>query len=150
LSLAADPPDGFEQRVRDSFARQRLMSDLGARVTAVRPGEVEIELPFGERLTQQHGFLHGGLVATITDTACGYAALTLMRPGTAVLTVEYKINLLAPAQGECVVARGTVVRAGRRITVCRGDAYARDGGAERHVATMSATMIAVEDSGLSD
>ncbi len=89
----------LEERIRGSFERQRLMTDLGARLAAVRVGEVDVELPFAERLTQQHGFIHGGLVATITDTACVYAALTVMPLDAAVLTVEYKINFLAPARG---------------------------------------------------
>jgi uncharacterized protein (TIGR00369 family) len=143
---ALEPRDPeFEARVRESFARQGFMSTLGARLAAVAPGAVDVELPVADALTQQHGYLHAGAVAAAMDTACGYAALTLMDEDAAVLTVEFKVDLLEPAAGERVVARGRVLRAGRTLTVCRAEAAALDGGAERHVATMSATMIAVRD-----
>jgi uncharacterized protein (TIGR00369 family) len=132
-----------EERVRASFARQGLLATLGARITRVAPGEVDVELAFDERLTQQHGYLHAGALTTALDVACGYAALTLMPEEAAVLTVELKVNLLAPAAGERFLARGRVVRAGRTLTVCRGDAIAFSGDEERHVATMTATMMAV-------
>jgi uncharacterized protein (TIGR00369 family) len=132
-----------EERVRASFARQGFMRSLGAELATVVAGAVEIELPFGEGLTQQHGFLHAGAVAAVLDSACGYAALTLLPEGDEVLTVELKVSLLAPARGPRLRARGEVVRAGRTLTVCRGDAHAVDGGGEAtHVATMLATMIA--------
>lgn len=134
---------GFEARVRDSFARQRAMDTLGARLVRVAPGEVEVDLPFREELTQQHGFLHAGIVTTVLDTACGYAAFTLMPADAAVLSIEFKTNLLAPARGELLRARARVVRAGRTITVCAGDGWMLDGGEERHVATMLATMMTV-------
>jgi uncharacterized protein (TIGR00369 family) len=132
-----------EERVRASFARQGLLATLGARVTRVAPGEVDVELAFDERLTQQHGYLHAGALTAALDSACGYAALTLMPEEAAVLTVEFKVNLLAPAAGERFLARGRVVRAGRTLTVCRGDAVALAGEEERHVATMIATIMAV-------
>ena len=132
-----------EERVRASFARQGLLATLGARVTCVAAGEVDVELAFDERLTQQHGYLHAGALTTALDSACGYAALTLMPEEAAVLTVEFKVNLLAPAAGERFLARGRVVRAGRTLTVCRGDAVALAGDEERHVATMIATMMAL-------
>jgi uncharacterized protein (TIGR00369 family) len=132
-----------EARVRQSFARQTYMETLGAALVHVADGEVDIALPFSERLVQQDGFLHAGVIAGTTDSACGYAALTRMEAGADVLTVEFKINLLAPAAGERFVARGRVIRSGRTLTVCRGEAVAiRDGG-ERHIATMTATMIAI-------
>ena len=133
----------FEQAVRDSFAGQRMMATLGARLARVAAGEIEIRLRFREDLTQQHGFLHAGVVAAALDSACGYAAFSLMPADVAVLTVEYKINLLRPAQGELIVARGRVVRAGQTLTVCTGDAFAQTGGAEKAVATMLATIMAV-------
>jgi uncharacterized protein (TIGR00369 family) len=139
-----------ERRVRDSFARQRFMTLLGAELTLVEDGRVEIELPAAEQLTQQHGFLHAGVVAAAVDSACGYAALTLMPPDSAVLTVEYKINLLAPAEGDRLVARGRVLRAGRTLSTCAGDAYTFTAGAERHVATVTATMMCLRDRGLAD
>jgi uncharacterized protein (TIGR00369 family) len=129
-------------RVRQSFARQRYMAALGAEIVHVAAGEVDIALPFSEQLTQQDGYLHAGVVAGATDSACGYAALTMMEPGAEVLTVEFKINLLAPAAGEQFVARGRVLRAGRTLTVCRGEAVTIHEGQEKHVATMTATLIA--------
>lgn len=132
-----------EARVRQSFARQAYMETLGAELVHVDEGEVDIALPFSERLVQQDGFLHAGVVAGATDSACGYAALTCMDAAAEVLTVEFKIHLLAPAAGEQLVARGRVIRAGRNLTVCRGDAVTVSEGRERHVATMTATLIAV-------
>jgi len=140
----------FDVRVRSSFARQTLMLTIGARVTHVAPGEVDVELPFRDDLTQQHGFLHAGVVAAIIDSACGYAALTLMPPDAAVLTSEYKVNLLSPAAGDAIIARGRVLKAGRTLIVTRGDAFALKGGEEKLVATMLATMMAVRERGLQD
>ena len=133
----------FESRVRESFTRQRLMATVGARLTEVSPGEVVIELPFREDLTQQHGYLHAGIVTSVADSACGYAALTLMPEEAEVVSVEFKINLLSPALGERFVARGRVVRAGRNLTVCAGDVFAVDAGASKLVASMLGTMMAV-------
>jgi uncharacterized protein (TIGR00369 family) len=131
----------FASRVRQSFARQRLLATMGATLERVEPGEVEIRLPFREDLTQQHGFLHAGAITSVVDTACGYAALTLMPPGAAVLSVEFKVNLLSPGRGESFVARARVKRAGRTVTVVTGDVFALRGGEERLVATMLATMM---------
>jgi uncharacterized protein (TIGR00369 family) len=132
-----------EARVRRSFARQAYMETLGAELVRVAEGEVDIALPFSERLVQQDGFLHAGVVAGATDSACGYAALTRMDADAEVLTVEFKLNLLAPAAGERLIARGRVIRSGRSLSVCRGDAFSVDEGREKHVATMTATLIAV-------
>jgi len=140
----------YEARVRASFERQRFMQTIGAQLVRVAPGEVDVELPVREALTQQHGFLHAGALATVADSACGYAALSLMPAGAAVLSVEFKINLLAPAAGDHVVARGRVLRAGKTVTVCWGEVTAYDGASERLVATMVATMMTVRDRGLSD
>jgi len=145
---AKDP--AFAERVRSSFDRQRFMGTLGARLGRVAPGEVDIELPVAEALTQQHGFVHAGALASVLDSAAGYAALTLMLPGAAVLSIEFKINLLEPARGTSIVARGRVVRAGRTINVCRADAVALDGGRETLVATLTGTMMCVEGRGLGD
>jgi uncharacterized protein (TIGR00369 family) len=135
----------FEARVRESFARQRVMGTIGARLARVAPGEVEIELPFREDLTQQHGYLHAGIVAAVVDSACGYAAMSLAPSGAEVLSIEFKLNLLSPARGASFVARARVKRAGRNITVCTGDLYALDEGApEKAVATMLATMMTVK------
>ena len=134
-TFKAQDPD-FEARVRASFARQRVMGTIGARLSRVAPGEVEIELPFREDLTQQHGYLHAGVVAAVVDSACGYAALTLAPAGLEVVSIEFKLNLLSPAVGESFFARGRVKRAGRNVTVCAGDLFASAGGAEKAVATM--------------
>ena len=143
---AKDP--AFAERVRTSFARQEFMATLGARLGRVEPGEVDIELPVRDALTQQHGFVHAGALASVLDSAAGYAAFTLMPEGAAVLSIEFKINLLEPARGASIVARGRVVRAGRTISVCRADAIARDEGRETLVATLQGTMMCVERRGL--
>jgi uncharacterized protein (TIGR00369 family) len=146
-----EPVDpSFESRVRASFARQQLLATLGASLARVAPGEVDIALPFRAALSQQHGFLHAGALTSIVDTACGYAALTLMPPGAAVLSVEFKVNLLAPGKGDSFLARGRVLKAGRTISVCTGEVHASGRGEERLVATMSATMMTVHGRGFSD
>lgn len=134
---------GYEQRTRESFARQAAMRTLGATLAAVAPGRVEITLPWAEPLTQQHGFLHAGIVSTALDSACGYAGFTLMAADAAVLTIEFKINLLAPAQGERFRMVGTVIKPGRTVTVCEGHAYALDGQGEKLIAIMGCTLMAV-------
>jgi uncharacterized protein (TIGR00369 family) len=135
----------FEQGVRKSFAAQQLMATIGARLTRVAAGEIEIRVPFRPDLTQQHGFLHAGVVTSTLDSACGYAALSLMPEGAGVLTVEFKTNFLAPAKGEELIARGRVVRPGRTITVCEAEALMLTAGAETSVATMLATIMTVRD-----
>lgn len=135
----------FEERVRESFARQTLMGTIGARLARVSPGEVDIELLFREDLSQQHGYLHAGVVTAIVDTACGYSALSLMEAGADVLTIEYKINFVSPARGERLIARGRVTRPGRTITACAGDVFAVSEGGEKLVASMLATMISLRD-----
>jgi uncharacterized protein (TIGR00369 family) len=128
-------------RVRASFDRQGMMTTLGVEVIAVEPGRVEMSLRHDDRFTQQHGFLHAGAVASVLDTACGYAAYSVMPPDASVLTAAYTINLLAPAAGERFTITGEVVRAGRTLVVCRGEAFADDG--QRPFAVMQATMTAV-------
>ena len=135
----------FEARVRASFARQAFMAALGAELVAVSPGEVSIALSFREDLTQQHGFLHAGVAASVVDSACGYAALSLMPPGAGVLSVEFKVNLLAPAAGERFIATGRVVKPGRTLTVCAGEVAAERGGERTVVALMQATMMTLRD-----
>jgi uncharacterized protein (TIGR00369 family) len=147
-----EPRDpAFEARVRASFARQRAMHTIGACLVRVEPGEVELELPFRDDLTQQHGFLHAGIVTAIVDSACGYAALSLMERDAAVLSVEYKVNLLAPARGERMRAVGRVVKPGRTLLVCTGEVIAVTGDAESVVTIMQGTMMAVRDrAGMTD
>lgn len=142
---------GFEQRVQDSFARQRFMATLGATLEHVRPGEVLIALPFSEALTQQHGFLHAGVVVSVVDSACGYAALSLMEPGAGVMSVEFKVNLLAPAAGNRFVAMGRVIKSGRTLTVCHGELRAVQEDGEIVVAVLQGTMMTVRGrDGVSD
>ena len=136
---AQDP--NFEGRVRASFDRQPVMRTLGARLGRVAPGEVEVELPYRADLTQQQDIVHVGIVTAIVDNACSYAALSLSAPDTAVLAVEYKVNFVAPAKGDWLLARGEVVRPGGSITVCKGNVTAFDGSEELVVATMLATMM---------
>lgn len=134
----------WDSRVRASFARQRMMETIGAVLARVAPGEVEIRLPVRAHVAQHHGFVHAGALTTVVDTACGYAALTLMPPGAGVLTIEFKVNLMAPAKGEVIVARGRVVKPGRNVTFCHGDVFAVEDGGEKLVATMAATMMTVQ------
>jgi len=140
MSFVASNPQ-FEQRVRDSFARQAAMALIGARMTIVEPGRCTIELPVRDDLTQQHRFVHGGIVGMIADSAGGYAAFTLMPADASVLTVEYKLNMLAPAQGERLIARGEVLKPGRTLSVVRAEVWAVDGGKETRVAAMQQTPM---------
>ena len=133
-------PD-FERDLRDGFARQSLMSSIGARMVNVAPGEVDIAIDSRADLLQQNGFVHAGVLTSIADSACGGAALTLMPPSSDVLSIEFKVNLLAPAAAPRFVARARVLRAGRTITVCRADVFGIDGETETLVATMLGTMM---------
>ena len=136
---AADPD--YEMRVRDSFSRQPAMGLIGARISHIAPGAVDLELPHRDDLTQQHGFLHGGIVSMIADTAGGYAGYTLFPAEASVLTVEYKLNLLAPGQGETYVAEGRVVKAGRTLCVTIGEVYAIHDGKRVLCALMQQTLV---------
>jgi uncharacterized protein (TIGR00369 family) len=131
----------FAERVRDSFARQAAMRLIGATLTEVGPGAVTIDLPVREDLTQQHRYVHGGIVGMIADSAGGYAAFTLMPAEASVLTVEYKINLLAPAAGERLVARGTVVKSGRTLAVAHAEVFGITAGRQTLVASMQQTLM---------
>jgi len=135
----------YEQRTRDSFSRQNAMQTLGAALESVTPGRVTIAMAHRDSLTQQHGFIHAGMLAAALDSACGYAAFSLMPADAAVLTIEFKINLLAPARGPRFRFEGVVVKPGRTISVVDGRAlqFEADGGAEKLVATMSATVMTV-------
>jgi uncharacterized protein (TIGR00369 family) len=136
---------GYDARVRASFARQAFMATLGAEIARIEPGRFDIRMPIRDAFTQQHGFVHAGVLASIGDSACGYAAATLMPADVAVLSIEFKINLLAPARGEMLVARAHVVRAGRTVTVCQAEIVAVEEGQERVVATLTGTMMTVRD-----
>ena len=132
-----------EERVRTSFERQALMRTIGAKISAIAEGTVEISLSMRPDLTQQHGFLHAAVVTAILDSACGYAALTMMPPGSEVMSVEFKVNLLRPAAGDHFVARAKVKRAGKTLTVTEADCFTFRNGKETIVATMLGTMIRV-------
>jgi uncharacterized protein (TIGR00369 family) len=135
----------FEARVCASFARQTAMATLGIEIVSVGAGEVELRMPYVAAYTQQHGFIHAGIITTALDTACGYAAFSLMPDNAAVLTVEFKTNLLAPARGDYFLFRAHVVKPGRTITVCDAQAFAIEDGKEKLVATMTGTLMALFD-----
>jgi uncharacterized protein (TIGR00369 family) len=148
--MAAERPTFNPDRVRASFAKQRVMATIGASLESVEPGAVTIAMPPNASLTQQHGYLHAGIIATIADSACGYAALSLMPDDAAVLSIEFKTNMLAPADGERFIARGKVIKPGRTIMVCDATVHAVRGGAEKLVATMTGTMMVVQGRGIAD
>ncbi|MCO5063320.1 MAG: PaaI family thioesterase [Rhizobiaceae bacterium] len=137
------PAADFEDRVRASFAKQNVMRAIGAELTYVTPGTIEIEMPFSADLTQQHGFLHAGIISTALDSACGYAAFSLMPPSAGVLTIEFKVNLLAPGKGERFLFRGSVTKPGRTIIVADGEAYAMNDGEAKLIATMTGTLMTI-------
>jgi len=142
MAFVAVNPD-FERRTRESFAKQGAMTFIGAVLEKVEPGRVEVSLPFRPVLSQQHGFFHAGMLSTIADTAGGYAAFTLFPAGAAVLTVEFKLNLIAAAEGELAIAVGEVIRSGKTLTVCRLDAWVEKEGKRVHCATGVQTLIAL-------
>jgi uncharacterized protein (TIGR00369 family) len=142
MSAAFQPVDpDFESRVRDSFGRQPFMAHLGARITALSPGFCEITVDYQKALTQQHGFVHGGVLASIADSAAGYAAFSLMPAEASILTVEYKLNILRPGQGEAMIARGRVLKPGRTLTIVQSDVFARRNGAEAQVVASLQTLM---------
>ena len=138
----SDP--AYEFRVRASFAKQGLMRTLSASLESVAPGLVEIALSPGSAVSQQHGFVHAGALAAVADSAAGYAALSLMPPGTGVLTTEFKINLLAPAAGDRILARGRVIKAGRTLTLAQTEVFSQTADQEKLVAFLTATLMAIE------
>jgi uncharacterized protein (TIGR00369 family) len=136
----------FQERVRTSFDRQRVMQTLGIEIVRLAPGEIELAMSYDPAFTQQHGFIHAGIITTALDSACGYAAFSLMPAEAAVLTVEFKTNLLAPAKGERFLFRGEVVKPGKTLTVCEAQAFASlDNAEERMIATMTGTLMALFD-----
>lgn len=134
----------IERRIRNSFAKQGLMQTLGATLESVSPGSVEIALVPQTKISQQHGFVHAGAISAIADSAAGYAALSLMPSGRGVLTTEFKINLVAPAKGDRVIARGEVIKQGRTLTVSMTKVHAETDGTEKLVAVLTATLMSVE------
>lgn len=131
----------FKRRVAESFARQGLMRLLGAELVSLQLGAAEIRLPFRSELAQQHEYFHAGVTGAVADSACGYAAYTLMPADSSVLTVEYKMNLLAPADGDELIARARVVRSGKTLKICTADVFVRKGAAESHCAMMLSTIM---------
>jgi uncharacterized protein (TIGR00369 family) len=142
MSFQAQDAD-FENRVRASFARQRVMQTLGIEIARLAPGEIDLAMAYDAAYTQQHGFTHAGIISAALDSACGYAAFSLMAPDAAVLTVEFKTNLLAPASGERFLFRARVVKPRRPLTVCEAQAFAVIDKSERLIATMTGTLMAV-------
>ena len=144
MQFAARDPD-FAEKVRASFVKQGFMHTLQAELVSVEPGRVEVAVDNWPGLQQQHGYLHAGVTTTLLDNACGYAAISLKPPGWEVLTIELKVNLLNPGRGERLVARAHVVKDGRQVTVVQADAYGiQTDGSEVHVATMLASMMALD------
>lgn len=135
------PDPDFDARVRGSFARQAAMKLIGATMSTLEAGYCELRLPYREDLTQQHGFVHGGIVGMIADSACGYAGYSMMPADASVLTVEYKINMLSPAQGDALIARGRVVKPGKTLVVTQCEVFAVQNGAEKLVALMQQTLM---------
>lgn len=134
----------YEIKVRRSFAKQGAMETIGAKIARIKPGEIVLEMPFSQAVTQQHGFVHAGIITSLLDSASGYAAYSLMVPDAEVLTIEFKTNLMAPAKGERFRAIGKVVKPGRTIMFCESEVFAiSSDGEETHIATMSATMMVV-------
>lgn len=144
MTAAANPDPTTLQRVRDSFALQGAMTTLGARLTHLAHGTVDICFDWAPGLTQQHGFIHAGMLCTAVDSACGYAALSVMPADAGVLSIEFKMNLLAPAQGQTFRCEGRVLKPGRTIVVTEGRAFAIDGGQEKLAATMTCTLMVVQ------
>ncbi|MBN8958423.1 MAG: PaaI family thioesterase [Rhizobiales bacterium] len=143
MTRDAESAEG-QERIRSSFAKQGLMRTLGATLGKVSPGSVEIAIRPTPAISQQHGFVHAGALSAIADTAAGYAALSLMPAGKGVLTTEFKINLVAPAVGERILARGKVVKAGRTLTLAQTEVFAESGGQEKLVALLTATLMTIE------
>jgi uncharacterized protein (TIGR00369 family) len=139
-----DPGD-FHERIRRSFGKQSAMEMLGAELTRIQQGMVEIELPFDQKLTQQHGFLHGGVISAPLETACTYAAYTVIAPDVSLLTIEFKVNLMSPGRGERFLFRGEITKPGSTIIVADGRAYAIGDGPAKLIASMTASMMVIRD-----
>ena len=140
-----EPKDeNFVEKVQSSFAAQSMMKFIGAEITRIEAGAVDIQIPYQKDLTQQNGFIHAGIITTIADSACGYAAFSLMPKGVNVLSVEFKVNLLSPAIGDEFLAEARVLRAGKTLTIVQGDVFAIKDSQRKHVAIMLATMMCLQ------
>ncbi|UJW75743.1 PaaI family thioesterase [Rhizobium sp. SL42] len=135
--------DTVDTRIRESFARQGAMETLGAELTRISQGVVEIELPFDQKLTQQHGFLHAGVISAALDTACSYAAYTVIEPDASLLTIEFKVNLMSPGRGDRFLFRGEITKPGSNIIVADGRGYALTDGPAKLIASMTSTMMVI-------
>src|SRR5574340_1269454 len=131
----------YAEKVRSSFARQKMMDFIGAKLTQVRPGYCEIRLPYRPDITQQHGYFHGGVIGVLADNAGGYAGYSLMPADASVLTVEYKLNILAPGDGDLLIAQGHVMKSGRMLVITRAEVYAERNGRRVHCAAMQQTLM---------
>ena len=135
----------FESRVKNSFSRQSFMTHLGAKLVSIKPGYCEIHVPYKKELTQQHGYFHAGVIGTLADNAAGCAAYSLMGSGSSILTVEYKLNLLGPGEGEILMAKSTVLKYGKTLTVCRTDVFVQNNGVEKLCAVAQVTLIELKN-----
>ena len=144
MNYVPETPE-FETMVRDSFSKMAMMEFLGARLSSVEPGAVEVQLLHRKELLQQHGLFHGGITTTILDSAGGYAAFSLFKPGDEILTVEYKVNFIAPANGDKLIARGEVVKIGKSLSITRGEARVIKSGKETLCAVMQQTMMRINN-----
>ena len=142
MDFSSPDPD-YQQRMRASFGRQGFMEHLGVKMVSLTSGRCEMELPFRDELSQQHGYFHGGVVATLADVASGYAAYSLSEADASMVTVEFKVNFLAPATGERLIARGTVIKPGKNLTICQADVFCICEAGEKLCATALATFIAL-------
>ena len=133
----------FEQKIKESFARQHFMGFVGAQLITVKPGYCEIHLPYRQNLSQQHAYFHGGIIGTIADNCAGYAAYSLMPLGTSILTVEYKLNFMAPGEGDLLIGRGQVIKPGRTLTIAKSDVFVVKAGVEKLCATALATLMSM-------
>ena len=131
----------FKQKVKESFERQKFMGFINAELVQVEPGFCEIHLPFNENLTQQHGFFHAGVISTLADNAAGYASFSLMEESSSILTVEFKLNLISPGDGEKLIARANVIKNGRTLTICRAEVFVHKNGTEKLCAAAQSTLI---------
>lgn len=139
------PDKDYKTRVKASFTKQKFMDFIGAELSTLEPGYCEIQLPYSENLTQQHGFFHSGIVSTIDDNAAGYAAFTLMDGTSSILTVEYKINLMAPAKGSVLIGKGKVVKPGKTLTICQTEVFAEEDGQQKLCVVVQSTLIQLKD-----
>ena len=136
---------GYKQKVKESFDRQAFMHHIHAILVEVRPGYCEIEVPYSRELSQQHGFFHAGIIGTVADNTAGYAAFSLMDENSSIVTVEYKLNILAPGDGDALIGRASVLKKGRTLTICRSDIYAVKDGVEKLCAAAQASLIELRD-----